>query len=138
MDSLPTRMQTNTKLGDRSNPKYFLEQSPLRLVVVRFDAQDMITTRTSNTIPLQEDIAFNTPLESIFIITSNVSTFTRLIEPTCVPTQLPSCILFLEQFLLIECCYSRFGLRIRTKIRGGCDLMILGNLLIFLSPRLFT
>ncbi|MGC1132122.1 MAG: hypothetical protein WA941_04830 [Nitrososphaeraceae archaeon] len=97
MDSLPTRMQTNTKLGDRSNPKYFLEQSPLRLVVVRFDAQDMITTRTSNTIPLQEDIAFNTPLESIFIITSNVSTFTRLIEPTCVPTQLPSGTLFLEQ-----------------------------------------
>jgi len=90
-------MQTNTKLGDKSNPKYFLEQSPLRLVVVRFDAQDMITTRTSNTIPLQEDIAFNTPLESIFIITSNVSTFTRLIEPTCVPTQLPSGTLSLEQ-----------------------------------------
>ncbi|MGH9965423.1 MAG: hypothetical protein ACRD5E_11440 [Nitrososphaeraceae archaeon] len=67
------------------------------MVVVRFEAQDMITTRTSNTIPLQEDIAFNTPLGSIFIITSNVSTFMRLIEPTCVRAELPSATLFLEQ-----------------------------------------
>jgi hypothetical protein len=68
-----------------SHAEYCFEQFPFRLVVVRFDSQDMIAARTPNTIPLQKDITFDTPLESIFIITSNVSTFTRLIEPTCVP-----------------------------------------------------
>lgn len=67
-----------------SHAEYCFEQSPLRLVVVRFDSQDMIAARTPDTIPLQKDITFDTPLESIFIITSNVSTFTRLIETTCV------------------------------------------------------
>jgi hypothetical protein len=45
----------------------------------------MITTRTSSPIPLQKDIAFNTSLESIVIITSNVPTFTCLMQPTFVP-----------------------------------------------------
>jgi hypothetical protein len=56
---------------------------------MRFGAKDMITARTSSTLPLQEDITFDTSLGSIFVIAGNVSTFARLIEPTCVSAQLP-------------------------------------------------
>ncbi|MGH9974552.1 MAG: hypothetical protein ACRD8Z_01775 [Nitrososphaeraceae archaeon] len=64
---------------------------------MRLGAKDMITTRTSSTLPLQEDITFDTSLGSVFIITSNVSTFSRLIEPTFVSAQLPISALSLEQ-----------------------------------------
>jgi hypothetical protein len=64
---------------------------------MRLGAKDMITARTSSTLPLQEDITFDASLGSIFVITGNVSTFARLIEPTCVSAQLPFGTASLEQ-----------------------------------------